>query len=71
MKKSKIKHKCVGSIIIPVHTGMRAIAEIDGELVMTSKVIRIKKQNDRKIIFETENSFYEIFFLNDAANKAA
>ena len=71
MKKAKIKYRYAGKVMIPVRPGMRAIVEIEGEPVMTSKVIRVKKQNDRKIVFETENSVYEIFFLNDAAVKAA
>lgn len=70
MEKIKIKHKCAGKPLIPVIPGMRAIVEIDGKLVTTSKVVRIKKHTGRKIIFETENSVYEIFFPNHTEAKA-
>ena len=70
VRKAKIKYRCAGKVIVPVHPGMRAIVEIEGEPVMTSKVVKIKKQNARKIVFETENSVYEIFFPI-GADKAA
>lgn len=71
VKKAKTKYKCAGRVMIPVRPGMRAIVEIEGEPVMTSKVVRVKKQNARKIVFETENSVYEIIFPTGAVDSAA
>ena len=42
MKKTKIKYRYAGRVMVPVRPGMRAIVEIEGEPVMTSKVIRVK-----------------------------
>lgn len=68
---NKPKHRLCGRILVPVHTGMRAILDTEEGAMMTSRVVRIKKSNNRKIIFETENSVYEIFLTERTATKAA
>lgn len=63
-KSEKKKRSIVlrGSLLKPLVVGRSAIIRAGGKLYRTSRVVAIRKQDDRAVYFETENSFYYICF---------
>lgn len=61
-KSEKKKRSIVlrGSLLKPLAVGRCAIIHTGGKLYRTSRVVAIRKQDDRAVYFETENSFYHI-----------
>lgn len=61
-KSEKKKRSIVlrGSLLKPLVVGKCAIIHAGGKMYRTSRVVAIRKQDERSVYFETENSFYHI-----------
>ena len=58
MKKPRTQIK--GNVLFPVEPGGRAILATERGLMLTTCVVKIRKNTKRKLVIETEHSIYDV-----------